>query len=513
MRYILYLVFVNTPSLTREQCYAIYDRGREETVDFILSLLTTLASVQEKIAMMQEQIVSLTDKIEKLETRNRELESQIGKDSHNSHKPPSSDGLKRVIKSNRTNSNKPPGGQNGHRGTTLKMIETPDHVVTHSVTECATCGCHLHRVTPRAIRRRQVFDLPPLRVETTEHRVEEKECPRCGSKNAAPFPDGVTKAAQYGAQLKTITLILGHYQLTPSKRLREALLDLSGCAISEGSIYNWSRELHGSLEKTEKTIKEQIRASKVIHADETGVYRDVKLHWLHVASTEKLTSYALHAKRGREAIDAIGILPGCQGTVIHDCWSPYFHYPFKHGICNAHILRELTFAHEEDNQIFAQQLKTLLLRILKTVKRARERRCTSISPATIRAYEQGYDSCLALGLRDNLRSGGTPNKRGRPKQTKTYNLLERLRLHRDIVLAFMYDFEIPFTNNLAERDLRMFKVKQKISGTFRSPEGAAIFCRVRGYISTARKNGVQLVSAVKNALEGHPFTPTLNYAE
>jgi transposase len=505
-KHILYLVIVKTPTLTREQCYAIYDCGREETVDFILSLLTTIAS-------MQEQLASHADKIEKLEARNRQLESQIGKDSHNSHKPPSSDGLKRVVKSNRTKSNKPSGGQNGHQGTTLAMVEAPDHVVTHAVAECTTCGGHLHRVMPHTIHRRQVFDIPPVRVEVTEHRAEEKECPRCGSKNAAPFPDGVTKATQYGTQLKTITLLLSHYQLVPSKRLREALQELFGCAVSEGTIYNWSRELHVSLQKTEETIKEQIRASKVIHADETGIYRDRKLHWLHVASTEKLTCYAMHPKRGRAAIDAIGILPGYQGTVIHDCWSPYFHYSFKHGICNAHILRELIFAHEEDNQAFAQELKTLLLRILKIVNRARDGLRPSISPATIRAYEQGYGHCLALGFRDNNRCEGTPNKRGRPKQTKTYNLLERLRLHRDDILAFMYDFEIPFTNNLGERDLRMFKVKQKISGTFRSLEGAETFCRVRGYISTARKNGVRLVDAVKNALEGNPFIPALNYAE
>jgi hypothetical protein len=184
-----------------------------------------------------------------------------------------------------------------------------------------------------------------------------------------------------------------------------------------------------------------------------------------------------------------------------------------HGICNAHILRELTFAHEEDNQLFAQKLKTLLLRALKTVNRARDGLRPSISPATIRAYEQEYDRCLALGFRDHRRCAGPPNKRGRSRQTKTYNLLERLRIHRDIVLAFMHDFEIPFTNNLGERDLRMFKVKQKISGTFRSIEGATTFCRIRGYISTARKNGERLVDAVKNALEGNPFTPTLNYAE
>lgn len=507
LKYILYLVYVKTPvALTREQCYAIYDRGREETVDFILSLLTTIAS-------MQKQLASHADKIEKLEAHIKQLESQSGKDSHNSHKPPSSDGLKRVVKSNRTKSNKPSGGQNGHRGTTLAMVETPDHLVTHAVAECTTCGRHLHRVTPHIIRRRQVFDIPPMRVEVTEHRAEEKECPRCGSKNAAPFPDGVTKAAQYGTQVKTIALLLSHYQLVPGKRLREALQELFGCTISEGTIYNWSRELHKRLKETEETIKEQIRASKVIHADETGIYRDLKLHWLHVASTEKLTYYAMHPKRGREAIDAIGVLPGYQGTVIHDCWSPYFHYSFKHGICNAHILRELTFAHEEDNQPFAQKLKTLLLRVLKLVHRTRDGLRSSISLATIRAYEQEYDRCLALGFRDNRRRQGTPNKRGRPKQTKTYNLLERLRSHHDAVLAFMYDFEIPFTNNLGERDLRMFKVKQKISGTFRSLEGATTFCRIRGYISTARKNGERLVDAVKNALEGNPFTPLPNYAE
>jgi transposase len=506
-------VYVKTTPLTREQCYSIYDRGREETVDFIQTLLPLINSIPamqdliNSIPAMQEQIVSLSDKVEKLEARKQELESQKDKDSHNSHKPPSSDGLKRVIKPTRIKSNKSSGGQHGHKGSTLAMVEKPDHVVNHAVTECAACGITLKKVHAHVFHCRQEFDIPVVRMEVTEHRAEEKECPCCKSISVASFPHGITKAVQYGNRVKAKTLFFMQYQLVPNERLCETLKDLYDCNASEGTVHNWARGLYEDLQDSENAILERIRYSDVIHVDETGVYCLSKLQWLHVASTKKLTYYQMHPRRGQEAIDFIGILSNFNGTVIHDCWGPYFKYQINHGLCNAHILRELIFAAEEDKQPFARELKILLLKIKSVVNRARLHGRTTLSASTLQSYEKQYDECLALGYNDNQRNKKVAHKRGRVKQTKSFNLLERLRLYRDAILVFMYDFQIPFTNNLGERDIRMFKVRQKISGTFRSEQGAEIFCRIRGYISTARKNGMRVFEAILNALEGNPFMP------
>lgn len=458
-------------------------------------------------------IESLMSKIEALEERVRQLEAQLKQDSQNSHKPPSSDGLKRITKSTRPKSDRSSGGQAGHEGTTLKMVATPDRVVRHEVVECKSCGRSLKRVQAQSYRRRQVFDIPKPLMEVTEHQCEVKECPRCGRMTMASFPAGLTKAAQYGNTIKSIGTYLMQYQLLPSERTQSALQDLFGCSVSEGTLFNWAQELHSNVEGPEQNIKEQLTQAPVIHTDETGLFCEKKLQWLHVASTLALTYYQVHPKRGTQAMDAIGILPEFRGRAIHDSWKPYFSYGCDHGICNAHILRELTFAHEQDNQRWAKDFKELLQRIYDRVQDARQQRKTSLPTRTLRHHERQYDALLARASHQNPRQRGSPHQRGRKKQTKTRNLLERLRDHRQAVLAFMYDFGVPFTNNQAERDLRMAKVKQKISGTFRSPLGAEIFCRIRGYISTARKNGLSAFDALVRAFAGNPFTPAFNYAE
>ena len=506
-------MYVETKTLTREQCYTIYDRGREETVDFIQSLLPLINSIpamQEQInsiSAMQDQIVSLSDKVEKLEARNQELESQKNKDSHNSHKPPSSDGFKQVVKNSRVKSGKSTGGQEGHPGTTLTMVDKADHIVHHRVTRCAHCDNDIQHVSVKKLQHRQVFDIPKLRIEVTEHQAEVKECPCCGEATSAPFPEGVTKVVQYGLDIKTFANYLNLYQLVPGDRLCQVFEEIFDRKISEGTLQRWFLGLYDNLEETEEIIKEHIQASPVVHADETGMRCNGHRDWVHVASTDTLTYYAIHPRRGKIAINAIGILKGFTGRLIHDCLGAYFSYQCKHSICNVHILRELQYSHEEEKQAFAKKMHKLLTRIHNTVCRARDRGSTSLSPATLRGYEKEYTKILALGFRHNTKSAGQPHKRGRVTQTKSYNLLRRLRVRHDAVLAFMYDFAIPFTNNLAERDLRMLKVKQKISGTFRSELGAKIFCRVRGYISTARKNGIRIFDAIKSAIKGNPFTP------
>lgn len=460
-----------------------------------------------------EMMVSLEAAIKLLEERIQQLEEQLKQNSHNSHKPPSSDGLKRVPQTVRPKSNRPSGGQKGHRGTTLKMVDTPDHIVTHTVGACRRCGRSLQRIKARSYRRRQVFDIPVPRLEVTEHRCAVKQCPRCGTTTTASFPAGITKAAEYGKNLKSFAMYLQQHQLLPSDRLQETLRELFGCSLSEGTLFNWEHQLHNLLEMPEQEIKEQISQAPVIHTDETGMYCEATLHWLHAASTEQLTYYALHPKRGTAALNAIGILPEFDGVAVHDFWKPYLSYDCQHALCNAHLIRELEFFSQTTRQRWPEKFKELFYQMHHAVENAKERALKMLKAQTLRGFERRYDDLLAMAFRSNPRQRGSPHRRGRKKQSKARNLLERLRDYRASVLAFLYDFRVPFTNNQVERDIRMMKVKQKISGTFRSRHGADAFCRVRGYLSTARKNGLSAFDALLRAFDETPFIPKTSYAE
>lgn len=352
-----------------------------------------------------------------------------------------------------------------------------------------------------------------LRLEVTEHRAEVKRCPHCGTSNQALFPQEVTKDTQYGDHIKSLSVYLTQYQLLPYDRTTELLNELFSSPISEASLYNWNEKAYQALEKPEQVISEQLQQAPVINVDETGIFCKNKLHWLHVASTPNLTYYGIHAKRGKEATDAFGILPYYKKTAVHDFWKPYLQYVCGHAFCNAHIMRELTCAFEQKNQSWANELKVLLLEINKQVEQCKRSK-NNLSQNDLHEFDRRYNDLLETGFRLNPNSSiqDLPSKRVRPKQSKVKNLLDRLRDYRLQVLAFMYDFQIPFTNNLAERDLRMAKVKQKISGTFRSSEGALFFCRIRGYISTVKKNNQKVLDALYQAFSGNPFLPQMDYA-
>jgi transposase len=496
-------VYVKTQTLTREQCYAIYERGREETVDFILSLITF-------IPVMQEQIESLNADVTHLKERNQQLELQGDKDSHNSHKPPSSDGLQRATKSQRQKSSRSSGGQKEHKGTTLQRVEKPEFTVKHTIKKRCRCGKSLNRVKAHAIEKRQVFDIPIVKIQVTEHQSEVKTCPSCGTINTAVFPDGITKATQYGKNVKSLATYLMQFQLLPSERTKELLQDIFGCHVSEGTLFNWNKEIHTVLEEPEQQIKEQLMQSPEINADETGLFCNGKLHWLHVASTLRLTHYRIHSKRGSEAMD---IFSTYNGTLVHDFWKSYFDFYCNHGLCNSHLILELIFIYEQFRQQWAKDIIRVLTRMEKSVARAKRLGKTSLLIRLLHSHRLQYDNIVKRGLRINPRLHGSPHRRGRKKQTKQRNLVERLRDYASEVLAFMYNFDVPFTNNQAERDIRMAKVKQKISGTFRSQLGAEIFCRVRGYVSTARKNGLSAFDALRRAFDGNSFVPILNHAE
>jgi len=493
----------NVPRVSRAQILNAYKAGP----DAVVSLIEYL---QEQHRSTIDQLLEIIDK---LTARIESLEEKSNTDSHNSNKPPSSDGFHKRIHSRRTPSGKKPGGQEGHEGTTLSMVKHPDHIEVHSVFRCVHCGNSLKDQKAKGYEKRQVFDLPPVEVEVHEHRAEVKRCARCGKPTIAEFPEGVTHKAQYGNRINAWVSYLRNYGLLPYERLSELFQDLVGLNISTGTLANIDRRCSAGLEKTVESIKEALKGRAVIGCDETGIRINGKLHWMHSASTEDLTYYAWHPRRGNAATDEIGILPEYHGIAVHDNRKSYFLYQCRHALCNAHHIRELEFVAEQFNQSWAQKMINLLLYSKDAVEKAKAAGRKRIALSERSKIEEWYEQLIAEGTRANPpppRNASSPPKRGRRKRSRAANLLERLREHSEETLRFALDFRVPFDNNLAERDLRMMKVQQKISGTFRSAEGASTFCRIRSYISTMRKQGIRVIDALNSLLDGRPLlTPTL----
>lgn len=440
------------------------------------------------------------------------LQEQLAQNSRNSSKPPSSDGYQKPApKTERTKTGKKSGGQPGHIGYTLNRVQKPDYTVLHKLTLCPCgCGADLSRRPVIRLERRQVFDLPPQKLDVTEHVVEVKVCPISGSEVHAPWPKGVNAPAQYGLNFQAWLAYLSVQQLLPVERIGQMCADLFGQSVSDATVQSAVQTTDLSLAPFKDAVVLNIQQSSVAHADESGVRVNHKLHWLHVVSTKRVTWYGLHAKRGMEAIAFFGILLAYQGALIHDCWMSYLELGCKHGLCNGHILRELTFVHEVLHQPWAGALHKLLLNMKEAVVEHKDRN-TVPSPAELSLWHRQYRALIRKGRAANPPSIAPPihRKRGRKKQTKPQNLLDRLEKHEPFVLAFLHDFRIPFTNNLAEQDIRMIKVKQKISGSFRTIKGAESFLAIRSYISTARKNGLQIFPAIVSALKGDPFIPSV----
>lgn len=462
----------------------------------------------------KEVLISLVIALQKQVTEQgaliQELRDQLAKNSGNSGKPPSSDGLKKPrTRSLRQKTGRRPGGQKGHPGHTLKMVETPDHIEAHPVSSCPHCQADLRSVEPCGYEKRQVFDIPPVRIEVTEHQAELKLCPGCGHQVKGIFPAEVSQPVQYGPRLKAQAAYLNNYQLLPLARTCELLGDFYQHRPAEALVLEANGTVSNQIELSLATIKQQLIASDVVHFDESGLRVENKLNWLHVASTEHLTYYGVHPKRGQAGMNEIGILPNFAGRAIHDHWSSYFAFNCQHGLCNAHHLRELQFVVDQYQQIWAQDMSQLLLDIKAEVETTPLGQM-SLRPERLIYFEQRYDQLIEQGLEANPPPDHPPpKKRGRQKQSPPKNLLDRLQQHKAQVLAFMYDFRVPFDNNLAERDVRMVKVKQKISGSFRTRSGAETFCAIRSYISTVRKHGHNVIDAIHNALLDHPFIPDL----
>jgi transposase len=474
------------PRIERAQILNAYKAGPEAVVSLFEYLQDTLLAV-----------------IEEHERRIEELEQIIKKDSHNSSKPPSSDGLSRKFSRKRERSGKKPGGQEGHEGTTLRMVKHPQHLRIHEVNRCRICGMSLKHVKPCGYEPRQVFDIPPIVVEVTEHRAQIKRCAHCCELSVGAFPEGVSHKTQYGTRLKAFAVYLKNYGFLSYQRTAEALSDLFAIPVSAGTRASVDRRCARRLEGVVEQIREKLIRAEVVHFDETGLSINGKLHWLHGAGTRGFTYYYPHERRGNAASDQIGILPHLKGNAVHDNWQPYMKYGCSHSLCNAHHIRELTGIYELGGQAWAQQMIGLLLEGKQSVERAKQAGKKSLAAAILREYRCRYETIIAAGMKANpppTRSQGSA-KRGRLKRTKARNLLDRLAARSKETLRYLQDFRVPFDNNLAERDIRMMRVQQKVSGTFRSYAGALAFCRIRSYISTLRKQGKSVIDALIRAFE------------
>jgi transposase len=477
---------------TEEEIRAIYRQGEEGVVVLVSTLIEAVKMLAKRVQV---------------------LEDQLAKNSNNSSKPPSSDGLKKKPKSLRDKSGRKSGGQPGHPGSTLKAVASAEHIQVHRVKRCSHCQASLERVAAKGIEKRQVFDVPPVRVEVTEHQAEIKDCPKCHQTSVGVFPPEVGQPVQYGERLKAQMVYFNQQHFVPLERTAEIIEDLYGQVVSEGTIVEACNQVARQVEPIiQATKKELLETVDTAHFDETGGRIDGKLWWLHVVCTSFLTYYEVHQNRGCKALDAIGIFPVFKGTAMHDAYRSYFQYKeVLNALCNAHHLRDLIFIQEQYQQTWACDMQQLLLEIKAAIAAAQPDQ-VCLATIQIADFERRYDAIIAAGLQANLMPETKDpllKKRGKPKQHPAKNLLDHLQIRKRETLAFMYDFNVPFDNNQAERDLRMLKLKQKVSGCFRSEDGAKVFCQIRGYISTARKNGQRVLDVLQLALTGSPYIPSI----
>jgi transposase len=483
-------------------------------------LAKELASTKRTLARKSQQLLAERQLNHQLCRRIRELEREvergtaaIERDSHNSSLPPSLDLPWKKVKRTRSLRQKTGmkvGGQPGHEGRTLRQVAQPDEVITHAPATCRACGRSIKRSQATGCVRRQVFDLKDGRVHVAEHSALIICCRKCGTTTRAEFPPGVRAPVQYGPGVLARTSYLHLYQLLPVARTSEAMKDLFGCPISWATVERAARVFSGKLVRCEQRIKAAVRDSSVIGVDETGLRVAGGNGWIHVARTERLTHFAYDGRRGKAAMDEVGILPQFRGTLVRDGYLSYTRFErCRHSLCNAHMLRELVFIEETspEQKVWTVPLSKLLLKIKAAAANARASGEAELSESERRCWLKGYDRLVRRAEKMNppaAKSRGEPGRK-RISQPTPRKLSDRLRRRRDEVLRFMTDLSVPFDNNGSERDLRMVKLQQKTSGCFRTPEGARTFCRVRSYLATARKQGHPLLRALERALIGKPL--------
>lgn len=466
----------------------------------------TNAEKDSMILVLFAQVKTLVAEVEGLTAKVASLEGMLRKDSHNSSKPPSSDGLGKKTRSLRESSGKKPGGQLGHKGNTLKQVAHPTQVVTHALPEhCERCGCTLAQQETRVAQRRQVIDIPIVACDVIEHQTLALVC-QCGQHHVSAFPPAVTEAVQYGPNVRALGVHLTQGQLLPLARAAQLIADVYGIQISPGTLAAWVGEAGVALQGTADDIGSSLHTALVVHADESGLRVAGTLHWLHVAANETHTWYGVHPKRGMEAIAAHGILPQRLGILVHDCWAPYWQLDCVHALCNAHLLRELVYVKELTGHHWPEQMKQLLLSANAMAGQAQQTGI-AFTEDNLAAFHTLYHGIVRDGELHHPPAHAPTGKRGRVKQSVPFNLLRRLRQHADAVLRFLRDPQVPFTNNLGERAIRMPKVKQKISGCFRTIKGAQDFCIIRSCLDTLAKQGHSMLDVLRRAFAGNPIQP------
>jgi len=489
-------------------------------------LTARIARLEDELSNRARQVHQLTRTVKELNKELKEARAQtrlareahlahVLKNSQNSSRPPSTDRRMRTM-SLRERSGRKAGGQVGHPGATLSFVDKPDCLVIHSPESCRLCGSELKSSKVLGSEHRQVHDLPPQKIEVTEHLVYTKVCGRCGAKNKGEFPANINAPVQYGERVRSVATYLLGYQLLPYERCAEAMNDLFECHLSPGTLATILKRCAGELIEPLMLVKDGLQKSKVLGVDETNLRVAKRQDWVHVSATDHLTLLVHHKKRGTEAIESIDILPRYEGVAVHDGFSAYDQYQqCGHGLCNAHILRELNYVIETSKPQWAQGMKVLLVEIKLAVDKARGGGRKKLSPCLkaefLRQYEESIEQAEKL-------YGTLKSKRGRAKKPQAAEspiraagrrLACRLDVRRDEILLFMQDFSVPFDNNQSERDLRMLKVKQKVSGCFRTSIGAEEFCRLRSYVSTMKKQGRNVMEAIKSVFTGETIMPTL----
>lgn len=489
--------------LSRAEIRAVYAQGPDAVVALVEALLARIHALEAHVDALAARVAA--------------LEAARAKDSHNSSQPPSRDVTRtgRAPKSLRGRSGQPPGGQPGHPGRTLALRATPDVLAVHAPATCPHCGAGFAPDAPCTLlrgERRQVFEWPPLRLVCTEHRLAARTCAGCGAVSRGAYPPAARTTVQYGPGVLAFGVSLTAQHLLPVQRAADVVAALIGHAISPATLLAAERRVADTVAPVVARIQAGLARAPVVGFDETGFFVRQARWWLHVACTRSLALYTAHPKRGTGAHDRIGLLPTYARTALHDAYASYFTYTgCRHALCGVHLLRELVWLEEQGGAAtaaWAGPLRRALETMRRATVRARAAGHAALDARTRRRYARRFAALLAAG-----EAAEPPPVRGprpaKPRRTPGAQLLDRLRRYRDAVLRFVDDLRVPFDNSEAERDLRMMKVEQKISGGFRTAAGAHTFCALRSYLGTARKQGVPALDALQRALTGQPFQPAV----
>ena len=467
------------------------------TEEFVRFLMKQNEEQSARIAELSAEIASLNQTI-------KELKEQLNKNSKNSSKPPSSDGLKKPAvnknKSLRESSGKKLGAQEGHDGVHLSVTSDPDHIENHMHSDCTGCPHRAECLSKACIKETRHEIDTVVTVDVTAHNaIEVRECPLHGGVKTGSFPENIKATVQYGKNLQAMVVAFNTVGAVSINRTHEILSSVFNIPLATGTIKNMVTRCAESLKDTYERIRLKMTILGLVHCDETGSRVDGKTCWVHVASDQDYTYLTISQKRGQIGMDAADVLPHVRGIIVHDCWGSYWKYQdVTHAICCAHLLRELNGVIENHpEQTWAVRFKKLLLDMKKVRDKALLSEEDEVSYYHRHKFDKEYDAIIKTAYEENPLPETPAKKRGRKKKSKVLNLICRLDNYKESVCLFLKNLCVPFDNNQAERDLRMVKVKTKVSGCFRSEEGAQEYLTIMSYVGSARKHGINAFTAIR----------------